>query len=504
MAYRVYYGDTLIYEAGNDELPMHNASLSQAADGVAKFKFTLPPTHPAVDTITLRDLTNLIEVFFDNTQLFSGFVSSKTTTLWLETEFNCVSELQLLDELLVRYKPTYKKAQYVLAELLSMWNNLTTHTYQFYEGKIEFAVDPQSKANQVGYENPDDGTPIIDAETTSPKSVLAILRDAIVSPYGAFIRMRKDAHGTRLIGIFPNAPDTSTQVVNLGENLLDYNYTETDEGMYNACIPIGGSLDQRTMPEIYNVNTNIVVAAAASAGDRTISLRTTSGTAYLHGGGSLIISRKYGHALEGNVGVYLTTEPRTVTLSPPLSANVAANARCYEASFSLYQYDDTATLLGFDSIADTWSWDFNVMYNRPSVRAHGMKMMTFQDNEIRDAHALFNKAKAMLIPRLDFKRSLTISALDMAFYLTGYVHLQAGQQLRVVSEPHGLDTIMYVRTADINLDDPSQTKYVLGTVERTLSAQVRNVEGNVRTGSDNFIKELNNKIKPAEIRRLWS
>ena len=90
----------------------------------------------------------------------------------------------------------------------------------------------------------------------------------------------------------------------------------------------------------------------------------------------------------------------------------------------------------------------------------------------------------------------------MVFYLSGYTHLQAGQQLRVISEPHGLDTVMYVRTADINLDDPSQTKYVLGTIGHALSRHVRQVESNVKTGADNFIKELNNRIPSSVIAGL--
>lgn len=502
MAYLVKYGDTVLFEPGSDERVMHGAKLSQTADGVTRFDFTLPPGHPALSEISIRDMAHPVTVYFDGTELFYGFVKSRTTSLWLEESFSCVSYLALLDELLVRYKPTYRRGHYVLAELMAMWNNLTTHTYEFYEGKIEFGVDPQSAAVQVGYEDPSTGTIVVDAETTTPKSILSIIKDSMLDPYGAFIRMRRQDNGTLMVGVFPDAPDTSTQTVNLGENLLDYSYTETDEGMYNACLPVGGAIDHRELDRVYKAYTNVRVAEAASAGARYIKLKASSGTAYAHGGGSVMIGR-YGYAVEGNGGE-LTTEPRQILISPPLTAGVSENASVTTNSTELYQYDDTCTLLNAGGAADEWSWDYNIAYNKTSVRAHGMKMFTFTDNDIRDAQTLFNKAKAMIIARLDFKRSLTVSALDMAFYLPSQKHLQAGQKLRVVSEPHGLDAVMYVRTADIDLDDPSQTKYVLGTVERTLSRQVRETAGNVRTGSDNFIKELNNRVTSTEIGRLWS
>lgn len=506
MAYLVKYGDSILFEPGNDERPMHDARLSQTADGVARFEFTLPPSHPVLDSMELRDITNLVTVEFEGEELFSGYVSSMTTTLWLEVKCTCVSELSLLDGVMVRYSPTRRDAAHVLAELLGIWANLTTYSYEFPEGKIEFAVDPQSQAGSVGYEDPTTGNLVVDAATTTPKGILEIIKTSILEPYGAFLRLRK-ADGMRLVGIFPNAPDTSTQVVNLGENLLDYNYTETDEEMYNACLPVGGAIDERS--PVRGLRSGLVVAEAASAGQRSVKVKTTSGSVETAWGDVIVFSGKYGHAIEGTGS---GTNPDTIgtgglwlTLTPPLSNDLAAGASCYIQDDPLYQVDGTCTLMrSIPNISDEWRIDYDIFYSYSSVRAHGMKCFTFQDNDIRDAWSLRNKAYAILRERVDFKRSLTVSALDMAFYVTGQKHLQSGQKLRVVSEPHGLDTVMYVRTADINLDDPSLTSYTLGTVEQTLSRQVRGVEDGVRTGSDNFIKELNNRISSSTIGGLWS
>jgi hypothetical protein len=500
MAYLVKYGDATLFTPGDDDYAIHGARLSQSADGVARFEFTVPPTHPEIDIIAVRDMAHPVEVYFDGVLLFSGFVSSLTTGLWLETTVTCQSFLALLGDVTVRYKPTYRDGNHVLAELIGIWSNLTTWGGEIDQKKVEFAVDPQSQASQVGYEDPSTHALVVDADTMTPKGILQIILDSMVEPYGAFIRTRKAQDGTYLVGVFPNAPDTSTQTVYLGENLLDYSYTETDEGMYNACLPVGGAVDPRTVDR---GRSNVVLGAAVSVGDRWINIRTTSGTSHVTTGDVLVIGGKHGYAVEGGANHSdFGTGGISVQVTPRAEASFSAGTALYIQSQELYQKDENCTLMDINGDFGQWRVDYDLVYNVASAKTYGMKCWTYQDNDIRDAYALRNKAKAMTVPKLDFKRSLTVSALDMAFYLQGYDHLQAGQKLHVVSEPHGLDAVMYVRTADIDLDNPSNTRYVLGTVERTLSRQVRGVDAGVKANTDNFIKELNNRIPESTIREL--
>ena len=497
MAYLVKYGTDILFEPGSDDYAIHNASLSQTADGVATFKFTMPPTHPLINSVSVRDMSKPVEVWFDTTLLFSGFVASMTDTLWLETDVSCKSYVALLNDTMTRYKPTNSQANYVLAELIGMWANLTTWGSEIPQKLIEFAVDPQSQANQVGYQDPNAARLIVDAETTTPKGILDIIKDSIIEPYGAFLRTRKASDGTILVGIFPSAPDTSTQVVQLGENLIDYNYTETDEGMYNTCLPMGGASEARALDGGYQGN--IVVASNVQAGQRQITIRTNSGTANVVTGNVLVIGGKYGYAVEGGNTGDFGTGGITVEVTPPIEQNISAGTGLYIQKQALYQKDENCTLMDIPGYENGWRVDYDLVYNVDSVAAYGMRCWTFQDNDIRDPYALRNKAIAQTAAKLEFKRSLSVSAIDMAFYLSGYEHLQAGQKLRVVSPPHGLDAVMYVRTADINLDDPGQTRYVLGTLGCSLTRNVKHVENNVKTGADNFIKELNNRIPSSVI-----
>lgn len=504
MAYLVKYGDEVLFQPGDDERQIYGASISQAADGVSTFTFTMPPTHPMSKSVILHDVANLVEVSFDGKPLFTGIITAKSTDLHLQTTVTCKSELVLLDWVLVRYRPTGRSAATALAELLSMYENYINYTPGEHNDLMAFAVDPQSEAGSIGYVDPSSGNIVVDAEAKTPTSILGIIQASILEPYGAFIRLRRDASGRRLVGLFPNAPDTSTQVVQLGENLLDYSYTESDEGMYNACVPVGGSVDERTGAGRRNVK----LGAAASAGDRYLMLKTSSGSTHVDAGESIIVNGKYGFVYEAHPGepytLNITTTATMVRVDPPVPTNLRSGLSAYINGRSMYSMDGTQTGMGAQDavLADGFRKDYDVVYHFDNSRTYGMRCFSFQDSEILDANVLVNKAMAMVKVSMEPTRSLTVKALDMAFYLPGYSHLTAGEKLRVVSEPHGLDTVMYVRTARIDLDDPSRTEYVLGTTESAVTKAIRRTNSNVRLGSDNLIKEMNNRISSATVRGL--
>ena len=501
MPYLVKYGNEVLFQPGDDERQIYGASISQKADGVSTFTFTVPPGHPVLDSMELRDFANMVEVTFDGKSLFRGVVTSMTTDIRLQTTVSCRSELLLLEGVLTRYAPTDKRASTALAELLSIYENYINYEYGEHNDAMSFTVDPESQAHLVGYEDPTSGRLIVDAEAKTPTSILEIIRHAILEPYGAFIRTRRDASGRMLIGLYPQAPDSSTQVVQLGENLLDYAYTESDDGMYNACVPVGGSVEERTGAGRRNVQ----IAQAAAPGDRYLMLRVTSGTTYVDSGESIIVNGKYGFVHEIHPGegytIVITNEPTMVRVDPPVPVSFQAGLSAYINGRAMYSMDGTQTGMGtFDAtLADGFRKDYDIVYHFPSARANGIRCFTFQDSSILDADVLVSKAMAMVKTVLEPTRSLTVKALDMAFYLPGYSHLTAGEKLRVVSEPHGLDTVMYVRTARIDLDDPSRTEYVLGTTESAVTKAIRRTNANVRLGSDNLIKEMNNRISSATV-----
>lgn len=495
MAYRVMYGASTLYEPGIGSRAIHGARLSQKADGFSTFVFTMPPGHDMYDIVAMYDAANPIEVYFDNTMLFRGTVSGIKETLSLEREIECESEIAYLDRVYTRYQPTNKGAATALAELIAIYNSYANLWGGAGVEKFLFAVDPTSLAFQVGYMDPTEQAIVVDAETSSPSSILQIIKSKILDPYDAFLRVRY-VNGQRLIGIYPNAPDTSTQVVRFGENLLDYEYTVSDEEMFNACYPVGGRAEEMEPEE----PKYLVLASDVAAESHTISVTAQSGTVHVRGDGILLLQASsialQSYVVENVPGgaVDIGSTPVSLYVDPAIAEQHAAGNVFKYVGYAPFFWDSTLTLARIppQTVSNTWAADTEIVYHIASAAAHGIKAMTMQDSNIEDANALLNKAIAVLQGKTDFTASLKISALDMAFYMDGYEHLQVGQRLRVVSEPHGLDATMFVVTADIDLDDPSMTKYVLGNRDRSVSKRIRANEESVRALKDNFIVELNN------------
>lgn len=502
MAYRIMYGSSTLFSPGDDGYPIHDAKINQRADGFSTFRFTMPPTHVMYGQVQLYDAANPIEVYFDDVMLFRGTITGIRETMYLEHEIECESELAYLDRVYTRYQPTGKGAHTALAELIAIYNSYANLWGGAGVEKFLFAVDPLSLANQVGYMDPDGGGIVVDAEASSPSTILGIIKSKILDPYGAFLRVRY-VDGQRLIGIYPNAPDTSTQVVRFGENLLEYDFVMSDEEMFNACYPMGGT-DTEMAPESPQY---LVLAADAAAGTHTLSVRASSGTVHVQGDGIILIQGSaialQSFVLENlpNGAMDIGTTAVSVYVDPALPSGFAAGNEIKYVGYAPLYWDSTVTLARIpeQTYQNTWFADTDMVYHIQSAQQHGIKAMTLHDSNIKDADALCSKARAVLAGRTDFSASLKVSALDMAFYAEGYDHLQVGQRLRVVSEPHDLDTLMYVVTADIDLQDPSRTKYVLGNRDRSLTKRIGVGEAATKNLRDNFIIEWNNTISDTTI-----
>lgn len=495
MPYLVKYGNEVLYEPASDSRAIHNATLQQKADGFSTFKFTIPPTHPLINTVDIYDADSAIEVSYDGVILFRGTATSITELLTLEKEVNCESELAYLNRVYTRYAPSDKRASTALAELIAIYNSYANLWGSAGIYKFLFAIDPESRADEVGYIDPDSNVQVVDAETSSPDTILNILKTSILDDYGAFLRVRYDGNGNRLIGVFPDAPDTSTQVVTFGENMIDYRYTISDENMFNACFPIGGASDE-LMAESPQY---LVLAADTVPGQRQISLRTNGGTATVSTDGIMLIG-KYSFVAEPNGSVTIGTSPVSVTVDPVMPYVIPAGTAVKYVGHAPLMFDGTTTLGRLPEITvGEYAADFEIVYHIDTVNRRGLKCTTYQDNNIKDARVLLNKSIAMLDATLQPTVSLTVKAIDMAFYASGYQHLQAGQRLRVISPPHGIDAFMYVSQADLNLDDPGQTVYTLGTRDKSITRNMTRANNGIKNVRDNVIVELNNRIPSSVI-----
>lgn len=135
---------------------------------------------------------------------------------------------------------------------------------------------------------------------------------------------------------------------------------------------------------------------------------------------------------------------------------------------------------GVTSVDSDYVKKGDVVYCLSAVNRYGYREYSWNESDTTDQQDLLEKAVADLKKKVEPKLTLEVKAVDMALFMEGYDHLECGQVARVRSKPHGVDEYLLVSSMDIDLQDPSQTKYTLGQAFDSLTGE-----------QSSFVKSLN-------------
>lgn len=138
---------------------------------------------------------------------------------------------------------------------------------------------------------------------------------------------------------------------------------------------------------------------------------------------------------------------------------------------------------GVTSVDSDYVKKGDVVYCQSAVNRYGYREYSWNDSDTTDPKDLLEKAVADLKKKIEPKLTIEVKAVDMALFMEGYDHLECGQVARVRSKPHDIDEYLLVSSMDIDLKDPSQTKYTLGQAFDSLTGE-----------QSAFVKSLNSGI----------
>lgn len=294
---------------------------------------------------------------------------------------------------------------------------------------------------------------------------------------------------TRTVVLSKPSASSAVQTIRLGENLTDYLQQSSTEPMYTACFPLGASVPGMAAAPPYR----LIAPYGANAGNTYIVLYVEGGSSstrivHLHRGDRLFFGSNSGNgqwSVEVAEEVELTSDTttyHTVYLESPLLTSIPAN------SAHDWQYKDYLTeakpvdlfmlsdrTLTVDGV--TYKKKNGFVYDSAAVARYGLKMMSISDSDRVLPIDLLNQAIYELRQQSAPAFTIEINAVDMAYYTDNHTHLRPGEAVRVISEAHGLDEVMVVRKADINLDDPGNTKYEIGKAMATATGMIRGAYG---------------------------
>lgn len=128
-------------------------------------------------------------------------------------------------------------------------------------------------------------------------------------------------------------------------------------------------------------------------------------------------------------------------------------------------------------VATDGTWHTNgsmFVTNKAMVDTYGFISAVVDWDQVTDPVILKNKAKKYLQSIVFDELCLEISAIDLHYLNPQIETLKLQETVRCISEPHGMDTSFPITKIDIDMLNPSNTKYTLGTKVSTSLTSAQN------------------------------
>ena len=223
--YTVYCDGKPIYDLRNEELVLVSPKLALEESNTGSFQFTILPTHPYYDDVV--DLVSDIIVEQDDEEIFSGVPTEHTEDFYKRRTFYCTGELSKLKN------TTQPMAEYhdvtvrgFLEALLNIHNSKVVEKNKFYVGVVTVKDNNDSLYRYTNYE-----------------TTLECINEKLIKKLGGHIKIRKE-NGKRYIDYIEDYAKVSNQIIQFGENLMDFTKDYDTSDICTVLIPLGARQDE--------------------------------------------------------------------------------------------------------------------------------------------------------------------------------------------------------------------------------------------------------------------
>lgn len=212
------YSDVLALES----MKVLNPKLVLEDNGAGSLSMKLPPMNVGYSSI-VRMITD-ISVQKDREEIWAGRVLSESKDFWNNRDLYCEGEMAFFND------SSQPPAEYsglsvraYLERLIAVHNSKVTPNRRFTLGAVT-VVDKNFPTYYTNYEK-----------------TMAIL-NALVEQYGGHLRVRK-VNGVRYLDYLAEYPDTCSQVIQFGSNLIDFTRKWDSTEFATVIVPLGNRLD---------------------------------------------------------------------------------------------------------------------------------------------------------------------------------------------------------------------------------------------------------------------
>jgi phage minor structural protein len=363
MSVRVYAGDATVYDSRLDDYALLGLKVVAGLNKGGTAEITMPPGHPAYSAFT--SYRTIVEVYRDELLLFRGRALYPTDDFYGRRTITCEGERCFLRDAVMRPYLYQATPAEIFTDIIALYNSQVEAEKQFQVGTITVV----------------DANDYVRLESESAEQLMNTI-DKLLERCGGYIVFTTNTAGQRVINWYESLGYRSSQVIEFGENLLDFSRSSASTDLATRIIPYGAKNEETgEWVTIASVNDGLDFVEDADA----VALRG-------------VISKP----------VYWddVTEP----------ANLLAKAQQYLAS------------------------------------------------------------SKMIVTTLE------MTAVDLSVLDKNIDTLQVGDEVRVLSRPHGVDDDFQLRERTYNLLDPADDKVVMGKDLATLTGS--DVAGDRSTRSE--------------------
>lgn len=231
--YRVYCNDSPLYDLRDEDLVLISPIVKVGENTAGSFEFSILPKHPHYEEV--NELTSVITAYDGDEEIFCGRVVEITKDLYNRKKVICEGELAYFNDSIQR--PAKYQGLTVRGYLETLVN---IHNQQVKNQGID-------KTFKVGAVTVQDNNDYV-YKYTNWESTLEVIKTDLLNTYGGYLRIRKE-NGVRYIDYLADYPNTNTQVIEFGSNLLDFTHDMVASDIVTAVIPLGARLEDVTEVE---------------------------------------------------------------------------------------------------------------------------------------------------------------------------------------------------------------------------------------------------------------
>jgi hypothetical protein len=251
--YRILCDSYVLYDTRLPDLFVLEPDLTQKKNEPGGLTFTIPKQHPYYGMV--EKLKSRIKVYRDDTLIWVGRVIEDERDLYENRRVIVEGALAFLLDNVLRSFTMDGTVVDVWAYILAQHNAQVNANQRLSIGNCDLSGS-------------------VSITTKDYLSVWQVFKTSLLDPLGGYLIVRFDENENPVLDYLTDVPDTSTQRIEFGENLIDLALSKSASETYTACVPLGAALkdidsesesDARLTIESVNEGHDCLIDSALSA-----------------------------------------------------------------------------------------------------------------------------------------------------------------------------------------------------------------------------------------------